>query len=134
MDEDTDRTPATKTVEHLEEGISGRWRVFTQRATHEFDLDRMTYTRQPGSDSQSFERDGIEGRISRVVDWPTVGQRFFVFFDDPENPLMEQWRISSTVRRIESVDPDARVDEDNGVAGADREGGATGDEEMDGQQ
>lgn len=41
--------------------------------------------------------------IDRVEAWPTVGRSSLVFFDDPNAPGVEQWRMCSTIRSITSV-------------------------------
>lgn len=95
-------------VEQLTPGMTGRWRVTTRRAAHIWDLDEMTYTRLPGAASSAFAHDGATASIRSVERWPQVGSTSFAFFDDPDNPLIEQWRISSTIRRIEPADQSDR--------------------------
>jgi hypothetical protein len=41
--------------------------------------------------------------IPNVGAWPEVGGRALVFFDDPENPFEEQWRLCSAIRSITRV-------------------------------
>lgn len=65
----------------------------------------MTYTRIPGATSEAFDGDGVEAPIRQVVRWPTAGDCFYVLFDDPHDALLEQWRISSTIQRIEPAHP-----------------------------
>ena len=81
--------------------MSGRWRVVTKRSVHVWDLDQGTYVRLPGASSSVFNWDGVEAPILAVRVWPAVGEQFFVFLQDPGDLHMEQWRISSAVRRIE---------------------------------
>lgn len=88
-------------VQRLSPDMSGRWRVFTKRTVHVWDLDRGTYVRLPGAGSSAFDWDGVEAPILTVRVWPALGEPFFLFFRDPRNLVMEQWRISSPVRRIE---------------------------------
>jgi hypothetical protein len=63
-------------------------------------LDRRTYARLPGHGSQKFDHDGIEHPITRIERYPEVGSCSIVWFDDPHDPLVEQWRVSSTIRSI----------------------------------
>lgn len=75
----------------------------------------MTYTRLPSeeSGSGSMDFDGIPMRINRVTWWPKVGQRSWVWTDDPKNPVFfEQYRINSAVRSIE------RLREESGKGGS----------------
>jgi hypothetical protein len=63
----------------------------------------MTYTRLPGEDSTSMPYDEEEMALTRVDAWPAVGHRTLIFFDDPEDPTMEHWRICSGIRSITRV-------------------------------
>lgn len=92
-------------VEQLVPGMTGRWRVLTRGSEHVWDLDKMTYTRLPGASSSAFAHDGATASIRSVERWPRVGHTSFLFFDDPNDALIEQWRISSTIQRIEPADP-----------------------------
>jgi len=90
--------------------MTGRWQVTTQGSTHIWDLGAMTYERHPGPTSRagSFDYDGIPLPITRVERWPTVGASSFVWFDDPGLPeLLERYRISSTIKEIRRLAPNA---------------------------
>lgn len=91
-------------VELLSPGMTGRWRVLSRRSEHLWDLDEMTYARLRGGSSSPFAHDGVALPIRFVERWPQVGGTSFLYFDDPEDDLVEQWRISSTIRRIERAD------------------------------
>lgn len=103
-DEVAQEPQSGESVERLAPGMTGRWRVLTRRAEHIWDLDKMTYTRLPGAASSPFAHDEVTASILSVERWPQVGSTSLVFFDDPNDPLIEQWRISSTIRRIEPAD------------------------------
>lgn len=97
-----------ETADALDDTMSGVWVVETRGSSHIWDLDNMTYTRRPGASSGSGGMlfDGNAMPITRVQAWPRVGESFFVWFDDPDDPdLLEHYRISSTVRRILPVEP-----------------------------
>ena len=99
----------TETVDELTPETGGVWLVTTQGSTHVWDLDNMTYERRPGSESKAgpFVLDGEPQRITKVYIWPKVGERSFVWYDDPDDPLfMEQFRISSRIDKIERVKPE----------------------------
>ncbi|MFS3128098.1 hypothetical protein ACLM5J_06810 [Nocardioides sp. Bht2] len=90
-------------VTQLKPGMRGVWLVETQGSSHIWDLDNMTYTRRPGPSSHAggMRFDGNAMPITRVEAWPKVGESFFVWFDDPDEPqLVEHYRISSTVSGI----------------------------------
>ena len=93
-------TASAEQVEVLQPEMGGRWEVQTRSSTHIWDLDHMTYTRLPGTDSAAMPFDGQEVPLSRVDAWPAVGHRTLLFFDDPQNPLREHWRICSRIRSI----------------------------------
>ena len=88
-------------VDELTPDMKGKWLVTTQGSTHIWDLDDMTYKRQPGKSSPQFSEDMQIVKLTRVEIWPKVGFRSMLFYDDPDDPQhVEQWRISS---RIESI-------------------------------
>ena len=96
-----------ESVEALDETMRGRWAVKSQGSVHIWDLDVMTYSRQPGPQSPSgaFDYDGIDHRITRVTRWPRVGDHSVVWFDDPHRPYdMEQFRRSSVIVSIRRID------------------------------
>src|SRR5262245_38235373 len=99
MDESQLSVPKEE-VPELTESMLGRWLVCTQGSEHVWDLDAMTYQRLPGRDRGHFEFDGQVLRISRITRWPKVGGQSVVWFDDPTDALIEQWRISSRIRLI----------------------------------
>lgn len=85
----------------------GTWLVRTQGSEHVWDIqpDRVMYRRIPGKGRQSFPADEHFVRLTCIQRWPTIGDTFFVWFDDPQYPsLMDQWRRSSTIVSIESLD------------------------------
>lgn len=97
-------------VKALTNDMDGVWVVHTQGSTHLWDLDAMTYTRHPGPSSRAgtMQFDGNAMPITRVVAWPRIGDSFFVWFDDPEDPdLLEHYRISSIVRGICLIQADS---------------------------
>ena len=104
--------PGPTDVQELTPGMSGVWLVRSRAATsHVWDLDAMTYRRQTGQGSTPMEHDNVTVPITRVLAWPAVGQRSMVFFDDPDNPSWEHWRICSRIRSITRLDADrAAVD------------------------
>ncbi len=68
------------------------------------DLDAGTYRRLPGPGRGSFDYDGELLTLTRIERWPTVGETFFIWFDDPSVPdLLEHWRQSGRVRTIERL-------------------------------
>lgn len=84
----------------------GRWLVTTLGSRHIWDLDAMTYQRLPGAESGRFAYDETELPILQVDRWPAVGRSSVVWFDDPSSRLLEHWRVSSTIQRIERIDTD----------------------------
>ena len=95
-----------ETVDALHAGLGGRWLVTSQGSRHVWDLDAMTYRRLPGPGRKSFDYDGQQCPIDRIEVWPAVGRSSLVFFDDPNVPGVEQWRICSTIRTISRLDAD----------------------------
>lgn len=93
-----------QSVEALDAGLGGRWLVTTRRSQHIWDLDAMTYQRLPGAGGNRFEHDGGVHAITSVQSYPAVGSCSYVFFEDPDRPWMEQWRISSTIASITRLD------------------------------
>lgn len=95
-------SPELETVAELGPESVGRWIVETQGSFHIWDLDNFTVIRIPGPDSHAgpFAYDSQPMAITRVTYWPRVGFSSLIWFDDPENPLLEHYRLSSTVRRI----------------------------------
>jgi hypothetical protein len=83
--------------------MTGRWCVRSRRTSHTWDLDQMTYTRHPGAQSQAFAYDDEPQPITRVTAWPRVGEVSCVWFDDPQDGLVEQYRVSSTIQSITTL-------------------------------
>ncbi|WP_150461343.1 hypothetical protein [Nesterenkonia ebinurensis] len=95
-----------ETVQELTAESTGRWLVTSQGTQHIWDLDAMTYTRMPSSASKSgaMEFDHRPMRLTRVVWWPKVGERPYLWYDDPEYPAFwEHYRISSVIKSIERL-------------------------------
>lgn len=91
-------------VDQLGPADTGRWLVTTFGSQPVWDLRRRTYQRLPGVGRGRFHFDGLAMAITRVDAWPRVGAVFVVFYDDPTRPkLLEHWRQSSTVERIERL-------------------------------
>ena len=109
-------------VAALTPGMTGRWLVTTQGSRHIWDLDAMTHTRLPGasSPSGSFRFDGRPVPISHVENWPAVGCRSLIWFDDPTDPdLWIHRRLSSMIASIQhiasaAIGPDHDGDGDGG--------------------
>ena len=80
--------------------MRGVWRVKTFGSQHIWDLDQSTYTRLPGEGRSQWTADGRACPILAVAKWPRLGDGFYVTF---AGPLGEEWRLSSTVERIERV-------------------------------
>jgi hypothetical protein len=94
----------TQVVTEIREGLGGRWLVRSRKSRHVWDLDAGTYMRVPGSASRSFRSDGVARRITMVECWPRVGQRSFVWFDDPDDPAgREHYRVSAPIESIERL-------------------------------
>ena len=99
------QAPAPEQVDRLEPGMGGVWLVSSRKATtHLWDLDAMTYRRQPGPGSSRMAYDDTTVSITNVDAWPEVGGRALVFFGDPQDPFMEQWRLCSAICSITRVD------------------------------
>lgn len=82
----------------------GRWRVTSRGSSHVFDLVVGTYQRTAGPGRQQFPHDERPMTLTRVERWPTVGEVFFIWLDDPDQPDdLEHWRQSSTIRSIVSL-------------------------------
>lgn len=97
----------TENRDSLDEDTGGRWLVTTQGSTHVWDLDEMTYVRRPGPESLagSFRFDGTPMKITRVVQWPKVGDQSAILYDDPDVPdALEHYRISSQIKSIERIE------------------------------
>jgi len=92
-------------VTALAASMGGRWLVTTQGSQHIWDLDAGTYRRLPGPSSKSFAHDRHTHRITHIEQYPQVGSRSLVWFDDPTDPGLEHWRISSTIQSITRLDP-----------------------------
>ncbi|WP_460966693.1 hypothetical protein [Pedococcus soli] len=88
-------------------GMGGRWLVRTKLSEHLWDLDQMTYTRRAGPQSVVMAYDNVEVAITAVDLWPRVGGRSLVWFDDPQDPTQEQWRLCSAIRSITLLAPKA---------------------------
>lgn len=80
--------------------MRGRWEVRAQTSRHIWDLDRMLYVRLPGPHAPVMPWDEVPVRITRVTQWPQVGARSLLLFDDPHEPVLEHWRICSTIQAI----------------------------------
>lgn len=95
-----------ESVQELTGDSTGRWLITTKGTEHIWDLDEMTYTRIPSAASKSgaMAFDNEPMRINRVVWWPKVGERPYLWYDDPERPeLWEHYRISSVIKSIERL-------------------------------
>ncbi|WP_150460453.1 hypothetical protein [Nesterenkonia ebinurensis] len=95
-----------ETVEELSAGDSGSWLVTTAGSQHIWDLDAWEYTRFPSEESKSgaMPFDGQPLKINRVQWLPKVGERPWVWFDDPEDPVFfEHFRLNSVVSSIERL-------------------------------
>lgn len=103
-----DYTPTGHVKTELTPLDTGCWLVTTVGSQHLWDLDAGTYERLPGEGRASFAHDARVVAISRVQQWPAVGSQSVVWFDDPDDALIEQWRVSSTIASIQQV---RRIDE-----------------------
>lgn len=83
----------------------GRWLVTAKTSHHIWNLQpgRWTYTRLPGPNASPMAFDGEEMVISTVGAWPAVNQQSLLFYDDPSDDLVEQWRISSRIQTIRAL-------------------------------
>ncbi len=98
----------SRVVTEIREGLGGRWLVRSGKSGHVWDLDAGTYMRMPSSASQSFQYDGVPHRITMVESWPRLGQRSFVWFEDPDDPARrEHYRVSSPIQSIEGLPADS---------------------------
>jgi MFS family permease len=101
-----DRT--SRVVTEISEGVDGRWLVRSGKSRHVWDLDAGTYMRMPSPASQPFAYDGVPHRITLVEWWPRLGQRSFVWFDAPDDPVSrEHYRVSSPIQSIERLPADS---------------------------
>lgn len=100
-----------ESVDALGPGMGGRWLVRTRSSRHVWDLLRHTYQRLPGATSNHFAYDGEVVRIGRVAVYPRVGGRFLVYYDDPCDEALEQYRLSGTVRSITRLPATGSPDE-----------------------
>lgn len=95
---------ADGTCTQIPNGAAGIWRVTTRSSEHLLNLDAGAYMRIPDG-GQPLAHDARWCQVTRVDVAPQVGGKFFLWFDDPESPdLLEHWRQSSTISRIEPVD------------------------------
>lgn len=100
-------------VDSLDGSMDGAWLVTTQGSHHLYEIHdgSVLWTRIPGNARDAFVGDAAPHPLTRVARWPAVGDVAFVWFDDPQSPmLVEQWRRSSTIVRIERVERDDRTD------------------------
>lgn len=94
-------------VYELPPDATGRWRITTGKGFHVIDLDadQPTYQRLPGEHSKALPTDGAVHLLTRVEQWPRVGQRFVFRFQDPSRPHeWERRHATSPVQRIERAD------------------------------
>ena len=94
------------TADHLDDASTGVWLVTTAGSQHIWDFSRSPYiywTRLPGVGSPNLGADSQAHRLTLVEAWPRIGASTLVFFDDPNDFVMEQWRISSPVVRIDEL-------------------------------
>lgn len=97
-------TDPTDYRDELGPADTGRWLVFTKGSVHLWDLDQGTYQRLPGEGRSRFDYDEVVVHLTRVERWPSVGSTSFIWYDDPIHPhTLEQWRQSSTIRRIQRL-------------------------------
>jgi hypothetical protein len=99
-----DGSGSSASVQGLGPGSTGRWLVRSRGSEHLFDLDAGTYSRRPGAGHGRFRHDGHVVRLTRVERWPKVGERFFIWVDDHEQPAaVEHWHQSSPIVSITAV-------------------------------
>lgn len=92
---------SSRDVTELRPGMTGRWLVRTRNSQHIWDLDEMSYTRRPCATSSQMAYDGVPGLISRCTALAVRREReSFVWFDDLLDPLLEQYRIRSSIASI----------------------------------
>lgn len=98
---------ALERVQELTGHEGGVWRVWTQGSSYVFDLDKQTVTRHPGPHSQPDMNETT--RPIRTIDACRVGAagRWTM---KPEGGLLDPidwyWQISTTIRKIEPINPD----------------------------
>src|SRR5689334_10105372 len=90
----TESSTAGVTVQALGPQTPGRWLVTAKTSQHLWNLQpgRWTYTRLPGPNASRMAFDGQAMVISTVGAWPAVDGRSLVFYDDPSDDSLEQWR------------------------------------------
>lgn len=96
---DRDTQLELRTIKSLSPAMRGAWLVRTERSLHLWDLDEMTYTRRPGPSDSGFGGMHWDGRpmpITHVAAWPSLGDNFIVWFDDPEDSDQREHCHSST--------------------------------------
>lgn len=94
------------TTESLDASATGVWLVTTAGSRHIRDYSRspdIYWTRLPGEGSPNLGADNQAHRLTQVELWPRVGTSTLVFFDDPDDIVLEQWRISSPIVKIEEL-------------------------------
>lgn len=98
-----------ESVDALTADMGGRWLVITVGSRHVWDLQTLTYQRLPGASRSRFDFDGLVLPIARVGLFPVVGAQSVVYFDDPRDWTVQQFRVSSTVESISRLPdpPDA---------------------------
>lgn len=95
-----------ESAELLDATATGVWLVTTVGSQHLWDFSRspdIYWTRLPGIGSPGLGADGQAHLLTLVEAWPRVGASTLVFFDDPDDFVMELWRVSSPVVRIEKL-------------------------------
>jgi len=96
----------SRNIKKLSPGMRGMYLVTTQSSTHIWNLDDMEYTRVPGKKSRnSFAYDYVPAKITLIAKWPEVGNISCIFYDDPYDRSMEQYRISSKIKSIKKISP-----------------------------
>lgn len=90
----------------LTSDMTGVWLVTTQGSQHVWDLDAMQYMRIPGPHSLAgqFDFDEQYHRMTCVGIWPEVGRVSVIWFDDPDEPFLEHYRVSSKIASIERLE------------------------------
>jgi hypothetical protein len=100
----SERHEPAQTVDCLGPDSRGRWLITTKSSQHIWDLDARTYQRLPGTGGSQFACDGEVVRLTRVERWLEVGDKSFIWFDDPDMPDgLKHWRRSSTLQRTEPL-------------------------------
>lgn len=92
-------------VDELTPDMVGVWLVTTRHSTHVWNLDVAggTYERRPGPAGQTMPYDGQPMPV-RVGRWPAIGDRALVYYDDPDAPGWECYRMCSTIASIRRLD------------------------------